>query len=96
MGEAMICGTPVIATAIGGAADHIQDGINGYLFPPRDMQALAARLAYILRNREILRAMRSPTADYARAHLTWRRVVDRVVEEVYMPLVRPAVLSRAL
>jgi glycosyltransferase involved in cell wall biosynthesis len=42
--EAMCVGLPVIATAIRGAREILRDGENGFLFPPRDPAALAARL----------------------------------------------------
>lgn len=42
--EAMAVGTPVITTAAGGAAEIIHDGGTGWLVPPDDPPALAARL----------------------------------------------------
>lgn len=39
--EALACGLPVVATSIcGAAADLIQEGVNGYIVPPRDPHAL--------------------------------------------------------
>jgi glycosyltransferase involved in cell wall biosynthesis len=39
--EAMTCGVPVIASAIGGLKDFIVSGKNGILFPEGDFKALA-------------------------------------------------------
>lgn len=39
--EAMAAGTPVIAANIGGPAGYIQDGINGFLFEPRNVESLS-------------------------------------------------------
>lgn len=39
--EAMECGTPVVATGVGGSADITIDGVNALLFPPGDAVGLA-------------------------------------------------------
>jgi len=46
--EAMAVGLPVVATDIPGNAGVIRDGVEGLLFPPRDVAALAAAIAKIL------------------------------------------------
>ncbi len=45
--EAMLCGTPVIASAVDGIPEIVQDGVQGYLVPPGDVDALAERLRRI-------------------------------------------------
>jgi len=50
--EAMACGTPVIGSAVGGIPDMIQEGETGFLIPPGDVDALAGRLNWILKNPE--------------------------------------------
>jgi glycosyltransferase involved in cell wall biosynthesis len=42
--EAMSCGVPVIACDLAGPKTYIRNGVNGYLFPPKDPKALAARI----------------------------------------------------
>jgi glycosyltransferase involved in cell wall biosynthesis len=42
--EALSVGTPVIATRVGGVAEIVQDGTNGLLVPPNDVEALAAAI----------------------------------------------------
>ena len=46
--EAMACGCPAVATAVSGALDVIEDGVNGLLVPPRDPQGLAAAVVRLL------------------------------------------------
>lgn len=50
--EAMMAGKPVIATRVGGNPEIVLDGETGFLVPPKDSQALAARLTTLLANRE--------------------------------------------
>ena len=42
--EAMACGRPVVATAVGGNPELVTDGRTGILVPPRDPAAVAAAL----------------------------------------------------
>jgi glycosyltransferase involved in cell wall biosynthesis len=46
--EAMACGVPVVASAVGGQIDSVADGITGVLVPPRDPAALAGVLQSLL------------------------------------------------
>ena len=39
--EAMACALPVLATAVGGNADLLQDGVTGHILPPADVAAMA-------------------------------------------------------
>jgi glycosyltransferase involved in cell wall biosynthesis len=46
--EALAAGLPVVATRVGGAAEAITDGVNGYLVPPADPGALAIAVNRVL------------------------------------------------
>jgi type III pantothenate kinase len=48
--EAMACGVPVVATAVGGIAETIDDGENGLLVPIRDPVRLAVAIDRVLRD----------------------------------------------
>ena len=62
--EAMACGSPVIATRIGGLPEVIEDGRTGVLVPERDAESLAAAAVLLLRDPERLREMRSACRDH--------------------------------
>lgn len=67
--EAMALGKPVIASAVGGLREAIQNGRNGYLVVPGDVPAIAQRWRELLSNRELgqqlgQEARRTVLADY--------------------------------
>ncbi len=56
--EAMSAGKPVIATdAVGAAFDMVKDGINGFMVPERDSDALYSAMKKVLSNPELARKM---------------------------------------
>lgn len=48
--EAMTVGTPVLASAVGGILELVQDGETGFLAPPGDEAALEERLRWLLQH----------------------------------------------
>jgi glycosyltransferase involved in cell wall biosynthesis len=52
--EALAVGRPVVTTDWVGCRDTVDDGVNGYLVPPRDPAALAERLERYLRRPELV------------------------------------------
>jgi glycosyltransferase involved in cell wall biosynthesis len=68
--EAMACGVPVIVTDNTGAADLVEDGVNGYVVPTADARAIAERLEYLHRHPEVLPRMGEQAREAVRRHLT--------------------------
>lgn len=46
--EAMAAAKPVVSSAVGGVPELVEDGLTGYLVPPRDPHALAGRIVSLL------------------------------------------------
>lgn len=70
--EAMSCGVPVITTAHTCGRDLIQEGVNGYIVPIRDADAIAQKLEDILNHRDVLDAL-GREARRTALTLTWDR-----------------------
>jgi glycosyltransferase involved in cell wall biosynthesis len=68
--EAMACGVPVIVTDNTGAADLVEDGVNGYVVPTADARAIAERLEHLHRHPELLPRMGQQAREAVRRHLT--------------------------
>ena len=51
--EAMAYGRPVVASAVGGLAEAVEDGVTGLLVPPGDVAALEAALRRLLADEEL-------------------------------------------
>jgi D-inositol-3-phosphate glycosyltransferase len=77
--EAMACGTPVIASQVGGLAFLVQDGVTGYSVPDQDPDALAERLEKLLGDSSIREAMGRRAAEYAREY-SWPLISTQILE----------------
>ena len=72
--EAMACGVPVVASAVGGHLDTVVDGRTGALVPPRNPAALAQRLRELLADPARLAAIGSAAAARAWSRYGWNRI----------------------
>ena len=86
--EAMACGTPVVASSVGGLTDTVVDGRTGLLVPPRRPELLAAALKPLLADRARLEAYGSAAVQRTRLRYGWDRIAtetwrvyDRVLAE---------------
>jgi phosphatidylinositol alpha 1,6-mannosyltransferase len=67
--EAMACGLPVISTsAAGEIADRIDEGVNGFVVPPADVEALRSRMEVLAADESIRSRMgKAATAKVRRS-----------------------------
>jgi len=77
--EAMGCGLPVITTTAAGSADVVDDGVSGFVIPPRSVDALADRLERLRADPELRRSMGEKSLAASRLTRTWAGYVDQLV-----------------
>lgn len=91
--EAMACGVPVVAAAVGGLVDSVVHGETGLLVPPRDPEELARALRSLLEDPARRRALGEAGLRRARSRYGWPRVAGQTLE-VYQGLLGPARAAR--
>jgi glycosyltransferase involved in cell wall biosynthesis len=84
--EAMACGAPVVASAVGGLVDTVVDGVTGVHVPPRRPELLAEALNGLLDDPQRRLALGRAGARRARRRYGWDRVAGATLE-VYHALV---------
>ena len=75
--EAMACRTPVVATAVGGILDQIDDGVNGLLVPPADSEKMARAIITVLESPMLHRKLAWSAGCTARGKFGLDRMVDQ-------------------
>jgi type III pantothenate kinase len=78
--EAMACGTPVVASAVGGMIDSVVDDVTGIHVPPRDPDRLAEALAPLLADPERRAVYGSAGVERARRRYGWPRVAAATLD----------------
>jgi glycosyltransferase involved in cell wall biosynthesis len=77
--EAAASGLPVVASDIRGCRQVVSDGVNGFLFPVRDVDALTGAIARLGDDPALREAMAEASVDRARALFDERDIVKRVM-----------------
>lgn len=86
--EAMACGTPVVATAVGGQLDTVSDPDCGRLVPPRDPAALARAVGELLLDGAVRAACGAAGRRRVLARYGWEQVAAGT-EAVYLGVLSP-------
>jgi len=76
--EAMACGTPVVASQVGGLAYLIKDGETGYHVRNQEPEELADKLVKILKDDELHKKMSIQAAKYA-VNFSWKEIATQVI-----------------
>ncbi|HZB24779.1 MAG TPA: glycosyltransferase [Vicinamibacterales bacterium] len=87
--EALACGTPVVASAVGGLRETVRDGVTGWTAPPGDAAALARAIAEALDRPELARRHAAAGAAMVRERFDSRQVFDRLASLLSQPVTNP-------
>jgi D-inositol-3-phosphate glycosyltransferase len=77
--EAMACGTPVVASEVGGLAFVVRDGVTGFHVPERDPEALAAKVERLLSDDVLRMRLGRRAACWAESY-GWPVIADRLLD----------------
>jgi len=78
--QAMACGLPVICTTNTGGEDIVRNGVDGFIIPIRNIEALKEKLIYLYKNPEILKTMSQSAKERVRDSFTWDRYGEKIIE----------------
>lgn len=78
--EAMACGTPVVATAVGGIPEQIEHGETGFLVAAGDSEDMARRARQVLEDGVLSMKLGTQAAESARLRFDLRRGADAYLE----------------
>jgi len=76
--EAMAWGRPVVASAVGGLLDAVEDGVTGLLVPPGDVAALRAALERLLGDAELRARLGAAAREKAQQELSFGVAAERL------------------
>jgi glycosyltransferase involved in cell wall biosynthesis len=77
--EAMLCGVVPVRTPASGALDQIEDGINGFIVPFDDPDALALKLKILLENEDLRLQMSLAALESAKGKFTTERMTHDIL-----------------
>jgi glycosyltransferase involved in cell wall biosynthesis len=74
--EAMACGTPVLASPVGGIPDVIRDSDTGFLLASNDPDQIADKITQLLDNPQLMKKVSSSAYRYVNEHFSEKRVLE--------------------
>ncbi|MDD2673078.1 MAG: glycosyltransferase [Syntrophales bacterium] len=85
--EAMACGTPVVASSVGGLKWTIEDGITGFHAEPKNALDFAKQIVRILRNPELEKRLGLNAIIRVKRNYAWPMIAKKVLQ-VYNQLIK--------
>jgi rhamnosyl/mannosyltransferase len=77
--EAMACGKPVISTELGTGTSFVnQDGVTGFVVPPKNSQALAKAIKKILENKKLAQELGQNGLERVKKEFSLEKMLERI------------------
>lgn len=76
--EAMACGTPVIASEVGGLAYLVRDGETGFTIPDQEPEALCEKMSWLLNDHDLRKQMSERAVEYAQDY-AWEKIAKQII-----------------
>lgn len=92
--EAMACGTPVVASQVGGLAFLIEDNVTGFTVPVDEPEALAERISQLMSDPD-LREQMSARAEIAARDYDWEKITTRLIS-LYSEVIEENIFHKSM
>ena len=78
--EAFAAGIPVLAPRAGGVVENIEEGVNGFLFNPQDINDFTIKLKKLVENTLLREEMGKKGRELVISNYTWEQTIQNLVE----------------
>ncbi|QTA85617.1 Glycosyl transferase, family I [Desulfonema magnum] len=78
--EAMACGLPIIAARSGGVQEFVENGINGFLVPPKDVKSIADAICRLASSRDLRNKMGQNNIQKIKSQFGWDAVARQYAD----------------
>jgi len=86
--EAIACGTPAIASSVGGLVDVVKPGYNGFLARPKSSKDLAEKIDLVFRKPGLVEKLGKNARKYAEENFSVKQAAGKI-NEVYSKVLAP-------
>ena len=78
--EAIACGTPAIASSVGGLVDVVEHGLNGFRVKQKNSRDLAEKIDLIFSKPNLVKKLGKNARNYALENFTVKQAVDKIMD----------------
>ena len=71
---------PVVVTDVGSIPEVVDDGVTGFIVPPRDVNALADAIIKLLKNEKLRKKMGEDAYKKMKEELSWDKIAEKTIE----------------